>query len=202
MNKILPKDILRYVRRKIICCIALFVVLEGIAIGVAFLSWDYFAAKIPLPFHTTILLVLCALPFYFSGFPWKLLDRSWNGTVNEVSIKQEQGVNHTSAGRGHPYIKNVIYLKIKKDNGKETLIAAQEFGIRHLKGFPVTNEGDVTKHVNDYSVGDRVFHFYGLNHNYIDKQNSEMIECVVCGSQNHKNRDNCLNCGHLLIKIN
>ena len=202
MNKNLPKDVFQYARKKIIRCITLFALLEGVAIGIGILSWDYFFTRTPLPFHIGILLLVCAAPFYFSGFPWKLIDRSWCGTVTDISVEQEQGVCHTSAGRGHPYIKNVIYLKVKKDNGKEVYIAAKEFGIRHHKCFPVPNEGDVTKHLEDYSVGDRVYHFYGLKYNYIVKKNSDMIECVVCGLQNHKKRDDCLNCGYSLIKIN
>ena len=103
-------------------------------------------------------------------------------------------------GKAFPYDKNVIYLKVKKDNGKETRITAREFGIRSHAGFPVPNEGDITQHLNEYSVGDIVHHFYGLKHNYIVKKNSEMIECVVCGSQNQKDRNDCLSCGHSLIK--
>ena len=201
MNKNLPKDVFQYARKKIIRCITLFALLEGVAIGIGILSWDYFFTRTPLPFHIGMLLLICAAPFYFSGFPWKLIDRSWCGTVTDISIEQEQGVCHTSAGHGHPYIKNVIYLKVKKDNGKEVYLAAKEFGIRHYKGFPVPNEGDVTKHLEDYSVGDRVYHFYGLKYNYIVKKNSDMVECVVCGSQNHKERNDCLNCGHSLIKL-
>jgi uncharacterized membrane protein YvbJ len=27
-----------------------------------------------------------------------------------------------------------------------------------------------------------------------------MVECVVCGTQNHKDRDDCIECGHSIIK--
>ena len=62
------------------------------------------------------------------------------------------------------------------------------------------NEGDVTMHLDEYGVGDRVYHFYGLKHNYIVKNKSEIIECVICGSHNPKERSDCLNCGYSLIK--
>ena len=203
MNKnYLPKDVFQYARKKIIRCITLFALLEGVAIGIGILSWDYFFTRTPLPFHIGILLLVCAAPFYFSGFPWKLTDRSWCGTVTDISIEEEIGIHRISLGRGGTYTKHVVYLTVKKDLGNEVQIVAREFGIRYRKGFPVPNEGDVTKHLEDYSVGDRVYHFYALEHNYIAKKNLDMIECVVCGSQNHKKRDNCLNCGYSLIKIN
>lgn len=196
----LPRDIVRYVNKKIIRRIASFVFLEMVAIGIIVLSWDYFATKTNLGFCISLTSLLCVAPFYISGFPWKLIGKSWSETVIDVLIEEKKGVANTGAGKGHYYIKHVIYLKVKKNNGKEKYIAVREFGIRRYKGFPVPNEGDVSKHLDEYSIGDQVYHFYGLKHYYIAKKNSEMIDCVVCGAQNKAERTKCLNCGHSLIK--
>ena len=200
MGKKLPNDLSTYVNRKIARCVIIFVVLESIAIGISILSYKHLATNANIAFHICISLFLCAIPFFASGLAFKLIDKSWNGVVTEVFVKEETGTYTTGGGKAFPYDKNVIYLKVKKDNGKEILIVAREFGIRSHVGFSVPNEGDATKHLNDYCVGDTVYHFYGLKHNYIVKKNSEMIECVVCGSHNQKERNDCLNCGHSLIK--
>lgn len=196
----IPNDIVKYVKRKIIRCIGSFLFLEGMVVAISICSWEYFSTKTNLPFHICVLFFLCMVPFYVSQFPISLIDRSWNGETLEVLIKEERAVNHTSVGRGHSYVKHVIYLKVRKENGKEKYIAVREFGVRQHIGFPVPNEGDITKHLNEYSVGDQVYHFYGLRHCYVIKRNSEMIDCVVCGSQNQKDRSECLSCGHTLIK--
>lgn len=196
----LPKDIVQYVNKRIIRRLIIFVLLGIASITVSVLTWQYFATKTNVFFHIFILILLGIIPFGASGIPIKLIDKSWTGTVTDIVVKTETGT-YTAAGvKAFPYDKNVIYLKVKKDNGKEELILAREFGIRSHPGFSVPNEGDIVKHLNDYSVGDQVYHFYGLKHNCIVKKNSELIECVVCGSQNQKERNNCLNCGHSLIK--
>ena len=194
-NVDLPKDIVKYVYKKIVRCVITFMLLESVAIIIGVLSWQTIAAKTGVIFHVCILVLLIIVPFFVSGFPFKLIDKSWAGNVTEVCIKEKTGTYADGGGEVFPYPKNVIYLKVRKDNGKEKYIAAKEFGIRHHKGFAVPNEGDVTKHVDDYSEGDKVYHFYGLKHYYIVRKNSEMIECVVCGASNKKEREDCLSCG-------
>lgn len=199
-NVDLPKDIVKYVYKKIARCVIAFMLLESVAILISILSWQTIAAKTGVIFHVCILVLLIIVPFFVSGFPLKLIDKSWAGTVTEVCIKEKTGTYADGEGEVFPYPKNVIYLKVRKDNGKEKYIAAKEFGIRHHKGFAVSNEGDVTKHLDDYSKGDKVYHFYGLKHYYIVRKKSEMMECVLCGASNKKEREDCLSCGHSLIK--
>ena len=196
----LPQDLVKYVNKRIARCITIFSVSEIVAIVISIFSYDYIATNTNIVFYIFVVIFLCAIPFFVSGFPFKLIDRSWHGVVTEVIVKSETGTYAAAVTKAFPYDKNVIYLKVKKDDGKELRIPAREFGIRNHPGFTVPNEGDITKHLNDYSIGDHVYHFYGLKHNRIVKQNFEMIECVVCGTQNTNVRDDCINCGHSLIK--
>ena len=200
MNKRLPNDIVKYINRKVARCVIIFVILESIAIGISILSWEYLATNTNIVFHICILFFLYIIPFFASGLPFKLIDKSWSGVVTKVFIKEETGTYTSGGSRSFPYVKNVIYLQVQKDNGKEVRVVAREFGTRSHAGFPVPNEGDVTMHLDEYCVGDRVYHFYGLKHNYIVKNKSEIIECVICGSHNQKERSDCLNCGYTLIK--
>ena len=196
----LPKDIVKYVNKEIARCISIFAILEIVAIVISILTYEYFTKSINLIFYIIVVIFLFAVPFFVSRFPFKLIDSSWHGVVTEVTVKTETGTYTAAGTKAFPYDKNVIYLKVKRDDGKELRIPAREFGIRSHPGFSVPNEGDVTKHLNDYSVGDQVYHFYGLKHNRIIKKNYEMIECVVCGAKNSNERDDCINCGHSLIK--
>ena len=196
----LPKDIVKCIYKKIARCVLLFLLLAGVSVLIGVLSWQTLEVKTGAFFHVCILLLLAAVPFWASGFPRKLIDKSWTATVTEVCIKERTGTFTDGEGEVFPYSKNVICLKVRKDNGKEKYIAVKEFGIRRHKGFPVPNEGDVTHHLDDYSIGDKVYHFYGLEHYCVVKKNSEMAECVVCGASNPSERTDCLNCGHSLIK--
>ena len=203
----LPADIAKYVKKKIIRCIALFVLLACITIATSILTWDYFATRTPLAFHIGMIFWINVIPFFVAKFPWTLIDKSWSGEVVDVTIEEEKGTVKIAVGRYWLYIKHVIYLDVKLENGKHKRIAIQEFGSRindigaryNQVSFAIPNAGDVTKHVDDYSVGDKVYHFYGLKHYYVVKQNLDLSECVVCGFENKKGNDTCIECGHSLL---
>lgn len=198
----LPKDIVKYVKKKIIGYVALFVLLECAAIVINVLTWEYFAARTPLPFHIGVIVWICIVPFIILKFPFKLIDRSWRGEIVEISVEEERDAYYPGGVKDKvfPYVKHVIYLKVKLGNGKHKRIAVQEFGRRQHIGVEVPNEGDVRNHLDDYLVGDSVYHFYGLKYNYVVKKNSEQLVCVVCGSKNKKDSDECFKCGHSIIK--
>ena len=195
----LPNDLVNYVKKKVIRCISLFVVCLCATIAISVLTWDYFATRTPLAFHIGVLFWINVIPFFIAKFPWTLIDKSWSGEVVDVSIEEKVGA-YTVANYMGAYPKNIIYLKVKLENGKHKRIAIREYGRRRHIGFEVPNEGDVTKHLDDYSVGDRVYHFYGLKHYFVVKKNASFSECVVCGLNNKKGCDKCASCGHSLIK--
>ena len=84
----LPKDIVKYVKKKIIGYVALFVLLECAAIVINVLTWEYFAARTPLPFHIGVIVWICIVPFIILKFPFKLIDRSWRGEIVEISVEE------------------------------------------------------------------------------------------------------------------
>lgn len=199
--KNLPRDIKKHVKRKIVFCIALFLILEIFAFVFNFLFFNHFSSNSNATFHIILIITLHIFPFFISGFPFKLIDHSWNGKVVGIDIQEEGSTYFTSGGgKFAPYTKSVIYLTVKKSNDKEIEIPIREFGIRHHKGFSVPNEGKVCYHQNDYTVGDEVYHFYGLKNYYVVKQNSDFLDCIVCGTKNHSDRTVCVACGFTLIK--
>ena len=203
----LPVDLVKYVRKKVIRCIGLFVLLECVTVLICIWTWDYFAARVPFAFHIGVIFWINVIPFFVTKFPWALIDKSWCGEVVDVSIEEKVGA-YTLANFMGAYSKNIIYLNVKLDNGKHKRIAIQDFGSKindigaryDQVSFAVPNAGDVTKHLDDYSIGDRVYHFYGLKHYYVEKKNLALTECVVCGFKNKEENDVCVNCGHSLIK--
>ena len=195
----LPEDIVKYVKKKVIRCISLFVICLCATIAISILTWNYFSARTPLAFHIGVVFWINIIPFFIAKFPWTLIDKSWSGEVVDVSIEEKVGA-YTVANYMGAYPKNIIYLNVKLDNGKNKCISIREYGRGRHIGFEVPNEGDVTKHLDDYSVGDRVYHFYGLKHYFVVKKNSSFSECVVCGLNNKKGCDKCAICGHSLIK--
>ena len=202
-NICLPEDIRKYVRKKVVLCVSKFLIFEIIAaaICVNLFLWEDFQAKTTLVSKCLLIVISVIFSCWLSGFPIKLIDKTWSGVVTNVDIREEIGVRSGGGARVFNYTKHVIYLTVNKDDGKNIEIPIREFGRRSHKGFSVPNEGNIQNHLNEYSVGDTVIHFYALKEYYVIKSKSDMIDCLICGTKNEKGRAVCLECGCSLLKI-
>ena len=199
-NILIPKDIQNYVRKKVISCVLFFVGLEALAAALNIFIFDSLSSVSERWLHILVIITLQIVPFVISKFPFKIIDRSWSGEVISVNIETNTGAYTAGGTKVYPYTKHEILLEVKQQNGKIVKIKAKEVGERSHVGFPVPNEGDIKNYINYYSAGDKVYHFYGVPNCYIIKKLSDKNDCVICGTQNTGERDNCLNCGYSLIK--
>ena len=200
----LPADIVKHIKKKIIYCIVVFVLLECVTISISALSWNYFASRVSLDFHIGLIILINAVPFFVAKFPKKLIDRTWSGEIVAVNIKTNSKP-FSAGGKVFPYTSHQIILDIKRDNGKVISIMVREIGepnnvITQLLGYTVPNQGDIKAFIDYYSVGDKIYHFYGLKHYYIEKKKTDFFTCVICGAENKNDREKCVDCGHILIK--
>ena len=200
MKKIsLPVDIENHVRAKvtkrIASCFALLLLFSLILYFGGERLFGY-SRESKIICYTIVIL----LPFFITGVPIKLIDRSWSGKVVSVKIKTAVAYHTESGSRGVPYTKNTIILLVDTDHGTKR-ITVNEFGSKLHNGASVPSEGKIEHHTDDYSVGDSVFHFYGLDHPFVIRQNSDTVDCVVCGTQNKGENKTCYDCGHTLIKV-
>ena len=199
-NISIPKDIQNYVKKKVISNVLFFVGLEVLAVALNVFMFDSLSSRLEGWLHILVIIALQIVPFVISKFPFKTIDKSWNGEVISVDIETKTGSHIIGGTKVAPYTKHEIMLEVKQQNGKTVKIKAKEVGERRHAGFPVPNEGDIRNYINFYSVGDKVYHFYRVPNYYIVKKQSYKNDCVICGTQNTSERDNCLNCGYSLIK--
>ena len=62
--------------------------------------------------------------------------------------------------------------------------------------------GDVAHDVENYRVGDEVYHFYGLDDLVVRREGGRsIVECVVCSTTNPVHRADCFCCGRTLAKF-
>ena len=203
-NISLPKDIQRYVRKKIISNVLYFVFLEALAAALNCFTFNSLSSKLEAGLHALMMIALQIVPFVISRFPFNVIDKTWCGEVVAVNIETKNDA-FFAGGKTHSYTNHQIMLDVKKENAKIVTITAKEVGepnpeTRGLLGYTVPNQGDIKAFINDYSEGDTVYHFYGIPHYYIAKKQSDKNDCVICGTQNSSERDTCLNCGYSLIK--
>lgn len=195
----LPKDIRKYVRNKILFRLLEFLILIAASAFLNILLYEEFIQKTHISVYMVFLLITVILPFWITRVPFHFFDRSWCGTVKAIDIQEETGT-YTVGSRPWPYTKHSIILTVETTNGKLIKTKVKEYGIKSHKGFAVPSEGNIQLHMNNYSEGNMVYHFYGLTELFVISQNkSTNVSCVVCGSQNPMKSSQCHYCGHSLL---
>lgn len=190
---ILPEDIQRKVVNSIIKKVFPCIVLE-IIIVLYIVFWGEKSFKmVDLGVRVLIYVVLIIVPFVVTGVPLKLIDRSWKGEI--VAINVNMGLVRSVNGRG---VRDGSYLilKIKRDDGK---IIEHTLNVFTYANAMKSNRARSEFAEDDYAVGDKVYHYYGIKRLLIIHKDKSR-ECVICGANNPEHNDRCFNCGHSIIK--
>ena len=203
-NISIPKDIQNYVKKKVMSKVLFFVGLEVLAVALNVFIFDSLSSRLEGWIHILVIIALQIVPFVISNFPFNIIDQPWCGEIVDVNIKTKTDA-FFAGGKTHSYTNHQIMLDVKKENGKLVTIKAKEVGEPNpettwLLGYTVPNQGNIKAFLNYYSVGDKIYHFYGVPNYYIVKKESNKNNCVICGTQNTIESDRCLNCGYSLIK--
>ena len=204
----IPKSLQKRCRRNIIirvtsCCILFALFLFAVIMwGERIFPMPRFSPKSFAAVQISCYILFMTLPFLITGVPMKLIDSSWSGVISNVEVKQSIGTYWRTLGRFNVYDKQELNLTIKKDDGKTTRHTATSVGeaLRNTMGIlsaktDLPNQGKITDHVNDFKIGDRVHKYYGFKYLYVvPSEEEDKKRCIVCGLNNDKHRDKCLNC--------
>lgn len=61
-------------------------------------------------------------------------------------------------------------------------------------------EGKIEHQESKYNTGDKVYHFYLLDHLLIENEKEQTVTCVVCGAVSPKESKKCAICDHSILK--
>ena len=187
---IIPEDLKKIGRNKIIGRIVAFEILFVASVLILYFADDWFnTVSIENKIITYIFFLV--LPFVMSGFPHKLIDKTWSGTVVKAEIRRVLCKDYNyKYWYGKKWKPVVDVLKDKDDFVTET-----------TTNVNLKENGDLDM----YSKGDKVIHVYGCEYLYvIPKKATDPVVCVVCGMKNYNKEDNarnrgyCKSCGHSL----
>lgn len=138
--------------------------------------------------------LVLALPFIFTKFPFNLIDETYCGTIEHVEIKTSVvndflATRFREGGATYAYKINTLYLHIVTPEGER---------IRRKVFSGKTDQGQF---LDTYHAGDEVFHLYGTDAVVVlPTEADEHVACAVCGSVNEKENDVCRECGCTLVK--
>lgn len=187
--KTLPKDLknfaIKSALKRIIPCALLLIAFVILLIfwGDVILPVEKEAVKIIV--YTMVMIV----PFAVTGVPFKLIDQTYSGTVKKVEIATTiDNEYHGRPTRENLYTKNTVFLHVEKENGVVVRKKAYESSTK------------MAQNLENYKVGDRVFHLYGSMQTVVlPKSSDKMVQCPVCGTNNDKTASHCEDCGHSLV---
>ncbi|MBP3315149.1 MAG: hypothetical protein J6M03_04945 [Clostridia bacterium] len=190
---VLPEDIRKIVTRSVAKRVIPCIILEFIMLWYVIFFGEMSFRMVGIEVRILIYIVLILLPFIITGVPLKLIDRSWKGEI--VAINVDMGLDRSVYGRG---VREVSYLvlKIKRDDGK---VIEHTMSVFSHSTAMKSNRARSEFAEDDYAVGDKVYHYYGIKRLLIIHKDKSR-ECVICGSNNPEKNDRCFYCGHSIIK--
>lgn len=162
------------------------------------------------PFWSTVrqgilFAVLVVLPFAVTGVPFCFIDKNWRGEIIDINYFTAGSIwAGASAGKSSVKLgsKSIVYRTSDSKklgfSARYTLAVTVKMDDGSIKKEKVSTFGGI---ISSYKIGDTVIHFKGIRELLIISKNDDgMLNCVVCGCNNPKTRDNCFGCGHTLLK--
>ena len=185
----LPKDLtlfsIKTALKRVVPC-----VLMLIAFAVALIFWGDVILPIKKePVKTILYVMVMLVPFAVTGVPYKMLDRTYSGTVQKVEITTTvDNAYHSKPTRESLYYKNTVYLHVMQEDG---VVIRQKVSEKDARA---------AQNLEAYKVGDKVFHLYGSPQTIVlPEEKDSLVQCAICGEANYKNECHCKLCGHTLI---
>lgn len=186
-----------YIKRFLLC-VLLFSVITAL---VYHYRETIFSYELIPPFAIACIgIAVYSVPFGVSGIPLTLFDTNWEGVITAIDIKTNTDT-YNMGGKPYKYFKNDIVLTIQKKNGKTVKHVAKSLGVKERKWIDPYIVGKIENHVDEFSVGDKVYHFYGFKYNfYVHEPVGEHRHCIVCGTSNNFHSRTCWSCHSELVK--
>ena len=193
LKPILPDDIQKEVTISVLKKALPFVIVEILVIAFILLYGNESFKMIDFTVKMLIYVALVVLPIFIFKIHKLITDRTWKGEI--IGINVNMGLVRSVNGRG---VRDGSYLilQIKREDGKivEHLVSV----FSYLNGMK-SSYAKAEFAEDDYAVGDKVYHYYGLPRLLVVHSNNSR-ECVICGANNPYENDRCFYCGHSIIK--
>ncbi len=202
---IFPRDLKKYRTVRILKIVVPFVILLIISVLACFLL----SCEIPSLENRAVIktkvayIVLLALPFVITGFPKKLIDKSWCGEIVDIDTKIYNTLYKLN--NSCTYTKASIILKIKLGDKKtkevEVFTTPKPTENSFYSYANWKPAGKTEYQASRYNAGDKVYHFYLFDHLFIENKNEQTVTCIVCGAVNSKNNHKCAVCNHSILNL-
>ena len=183
-----PRDIKHYVRMRVAMRL-LACILGNAAIALILIFYKDRIAERSVSAQVLVYTIPFVLMFLATGVPLKLIDHTWCGTIENVKVKTVLAGDLN--GFNHRRWENVIEMEVRLDSGKIIRYSP-------LKGY-IGGQKSLDFYTDNFKTGDKVIHVYGTRFiQRLPDEESDTINCVICGEVQSKDHVKCESCEHSL----
>ena len=198
----IPYSITHYVRKRFIRKIVTVAILTAaLAVLFSLFGREIFGESAHPAFIAVASVLLCLLPFFISGLPKRLLDRSFEGEVVEITSK----LSHKGTGKGGRRIidaprgiygpRGGVYVQYARIR-TYSLVVETEGGKRRRVPIGSVSVAQHNPFASLYHIGDKVGHVAGTEGVYvIHGQNNAFRHCIICDTHGSITDTSCNCCG-------
>ena len=197
----IPDDIKRYVRKRRLLRVALWLLCMGLFSFAFFSSWESIIESAYTKIRVVIFIGVLILSIFVFGIPKLMLQKSFVGKIVALDVIHKND-NDMRMGLIEAFYRRVwVYATIELPNGKKI---RKDVTAKNTKGLFVPYKhrmcGANSYFSNQYCVADTVIFISGTKYCQVYSEDKENLTCVVCGEYSNRENTNCEHCGHTILK--
>ena len=197
----IPQDIKRYVLKRRLLRIALWLLSVGIISLIFFTNLDSVLDSSYAKIRIAIYVVVIILTVFVFGIPKLLFKKSFIGKIVWLEVVTKVDSDMRMGFIESLYRRVWVNAIIELENGKRI---HKEIASKRTQRLTVPSKfqrgADDSFLAKQYSVGDTVIFIAGTKYCQVYSENKENLTCVVCGEFSQFDNTKCDNCGHTILK--
>ena len=197
----IPKDIRRYVRKRRLLRVALWLLCIMLFSFAFFSSWDSISESIYTELRVVIFIGVLVVSVFAFGIPKLMFGKSFFGKIIALNVVHKND-NDMRMGLIESFYRRIwVYATIELANGKKI---RKDIASKSTKGLYIPYKhrkiGADSYFSNQYCVGDTVIFISGTKYCQVYSEDKENLTCVVCGEFSKRENEKCEHCGHTIVK--
>ena len=197
-----PDDIRRYVRKRRVLRVALWLLCMGLFSFAFFSSWDSISESVYTEIRVVIFIIVLVVSVFILRIPKLFFEKTFIGKIVWLEMIHTTESDMPSKPTMESLYRRVwINAVIELENGKRI---HKEIASKRTQRLSVPSKfqrGLVGNFLaTQYCVGDTVVFITGTKFCQVYSEEKESLICVVCGEFNNFDNARCEHCGHTILR--
>lgn len=198
----IPDDIRRYVRKRRVLRVTLWLLCMGLFSLAFFSSWDSISESVYTEIRVVIFIIVLVVSIFIFRIPKLFFEKTFIGKIVWLEMIHTTESDMPSKPTMESLYKRVwINAVIELENGKRI---HKEIASKRTQRLSVPSKfqrGIVGNFLaNQYCVGDTVVFISGTKFCQVYSEEKESLICVVCGEFSSSDSKKCEHCGHTILR--